>query len=162
MLDLTVGQGKPSAGLVDALVVICGEGDLDGALIHQLDAKLSGLLSRAVTEERFRAKPGQLLSIHGSGSLEARRLILVGAGSLARDPARALRVAAGSAVRAASAAGASKAAIAWCTGDGPAPLQAVAEGALLGTYRFDKYLTGERCTAVVSRGCDAARAVGRR
>ena len=144
MLDLTVGQGDPSAEPVDALVVICGDGDLEGALVRQLDAKTAGSLNRAVTDERFRAKPGQVLSLHVSGRLEARRLILVGAGSLARDPARALRAAAGSAVRAAAAAGASKAAIAWCSGDGAAPLQAVAEGALLGTYRFDKYLTGER------------------
>ncbi|MES1158000.1 MAG: leucyl aminopeptidase, partial [Haliangium ochraceum] len=144
MLDLIVGQGDPSAELVDALVVICGEGDLESALVRQLDAKLSGLLSRAANEERFRAKPGQLLSVHISGSLEARRLILVGAGSLARDPARSLRAAAGSAARAVSTAGASRAAIAWCTGEGPSALEAVAEGALLGTYRFDKYLTGER------------------
>jgi leucyl aminopeptidase len=144
MLDLIVGQGDPPAELVDALVVICGEGDLESALVRQLDAKLGGLLTRAAAEERFRAKPGQLLSVHVSGSFKARRVILVGAGSLARDPARALRVAGGSATRAAAAAGATRAAIAWCTGDGPAPLEAVAEGALLGTYRFDKYLTGER------------------
>lgn len=144
MLDLIVGQGNPSAELVDALVVICGEGDLESPLVRQLDGKVAGLLGRAAAEERFRAKPGQLLSVHVGGSLEARRLILVGAGSLARDPSRPLRVAAGNAVRAAAAAGAARAAIAWCTGDGPAPLQAVAEGALLGIYRFDKYLTGER------------------
>jgi leucyl aminopeptidase len=144
MLDLTVGQGDPTAEPVDALVVICGEGDLESQMLRQLDAKVAGLLSRAALEERFRAKPGQLLSLHTRGEIEARRLILVGAGSLTHDASPGLRVAAWTAVRAARSAGAARAGLAWPNGDGPGALQAVAEGALLGTYRFDKYLTGER------------------
>jgi len=144
MLDLTVGQGDPLTEPVDLLAVICGEGDWDQPLLQQLDRRLDGLLRRAAADERFRSKPGQTLSLHTSGALEPRRLLLVGAGSLARDAERALRAAAGAAVRAAAGAGAKRAAIIWSTGTTPAALEAVAEGALLGSYRFDKYLTGER------------------
>jgi len=144
MLDLTVGQGDPLTEPVDLLAVICAEGDWDQPLLQQLDGRLDGALRRAAGEERFRSKPGQTLSLHTNGRVEPRRLILIGAGSLARDVERSLRAAAGSAVRAAASAGAKRAAITWSGGATPAALEAIAEGALLGTYRFDKYLTGER------------------
>ncbi|HXJ20960.1 MAG TPA: leucyl aminopeptidase [Polyangia bacterium] len=122
---------------------MCGEGDLDSGLPKRLDSKLGGLLARAAADERFRGKAGQTLGLHLVGT-EARRLLLIGAGSFARDPARALRIAAGAAVRAGASAGASRMALAWSVGDGLPALEAAAEGALLGSYRFDRYLTGER------------------
>jgi leucyl aminopeptidase len=143
MLDLLVGQADPLAEPVDLLAVVCGEGELDSGLPKRLDAKLGGLLARAAADERFRGKAGQTLSLHLAGT-EARRLLLIGAGPLARDPARALRIAAGAAVRAAALAGAARMAFAWSVGDGLPVLEAAAEGALLGSYRFDRYLTGER------------------
>ncbi len=145
MLDLTVGHGDPLTQPADLLAVICGDGDLDQPLLKQLDDRLGGLVRGAAAEERFRGKPGQTLTLHTRGALPARRLVLVGAGSAARDAERALRVAAGAAVRAATGSGAARAAMAWCSPAGSASaLEAVAEGALLGAYRFDKYLTGER------------------
>jgi leucyl aminopeptidase len=144
MLELTAGQGDPLATAVDFLAILCGEGDLDLPLLRQLDAKLGGFLVRAATDERFRAKPGQILMLPGGGELKARRLVLVGAGPLSRAPAAGLRAAAGTAVRAAAAAGAVRAALAWSTGAGTPAFEATAEGALLGSYRFDKYLTGDR------------------
>ncbi len=145
MLDLTVGHGDPLTEPVELLAVICGDGDLDQPLLKQLDDRLEGLVRRAAAEERFRGKLGQTLSFHTRGAVSPRRLLLVGAGAIAREGERNLRVAAGSAVRAAAASGATRASIAWCNaGGGAAALEAAAEGALLGTYRFDKYLTGER------------------
>lgn len=143
MLDLLVGQADPLAEPVDLLAVICGEGDLDSGLAKRLDGRLGGLLARAAAEERFRGKAGQTLHLHLAGA-EARRLMLIGAGPLSRDPARAIRSAAGAAVRAAAAVGVARLALAWSVGDGLPVLEAAAEGALLGGYRFDRYLTGER------------------
>jgi leucyl aminopeptidase len=143
MLDLLVGQADPLAEPVDLLAVVCGEGDLDSGLTKRLDGRLGGLLARAAAEERFRGKAGQTLSVHLAGA-EARRVLLVGAGNISRDPARALRIAAGAAVRAGAAVGATRMALAWSAGDGLPLLEAAAEGALLGSYRFDRYLTGER------------------
>ena len=144
MLDLTVGQGDPLAQPVDLLAVICGEGALEQSLLRQLDDRLNGLLIRTAAEERFRGKPGQTLTLHAHGAIEPRRLVLIGAGNLERDAGRPLRQAAGSAIRAASAAGAVRAGLAWYGPETPSSLEAVAEGALLGGYRFDKYLTGDR------------------
>ncbi len=74
-------------------------------------------------------------------------MLLVGLGK-ARNPARdrdGLRVAAARAARAARTCGAKSLALSWPLAQGPvalaAELLAVTEGASLGVYRFDKYLT---------------------
>src|SRR5437660_11585894 len=84
--------------------------------------------------------------MHTHGKLPAARLLVLGLGKK-RDADKdrdALRVAAARAVRAAKAAGAKTLAIAWPAAEVEAELarevQALAEGAALGGYRFDKYL----------------------
>ncbi len=149
MLELAFATGDPLAEEVDLLALACREGDLDDAtgLVGRADARLDGLLRRAAAEERFRAKPGQTLIPHTAGRLPARRIALVGWGTPSGDATRSLRIAAGSAARLASSVGATRAALAWPSADGARALEAAAEGASLGTYRFDKYLTDERSRA---------------
>ncbi|HLK92604.1 MAG TPA: leucyl aminopeptidase [Polyangia bacterium] len=149
MLELAFATGDPLAEEVDLLVLVCREGDLDDAsgLVGRADARLDGLLRRAAAEERFRGKPGQALIAHTAGRLPARRIALVGWGTPAADATRALRTAAGSAARLANTVGATRAALAWSSAEGTRALEAAAEGAALGTYRFDKYLTDERSRA---------------
>ena len=142
MLELAFADGDPLDQAVDLLLIGCGERDLDGqGIVGRADARLDGLLRRAAGEERFAGKPGQSLLAHTHGALPARRLALVGLGASAADDPRALRSAAGSAVRIAGAVGAVRAAFTWPSSTGDANLAAAAEGAWLGAYRFDRYLT---------------------
>jgi leucyl aminopeptidase len=146
MLEILLSTVAPEELEADLLVVAVADADLASRdLFRRLDARLQGLLQRAATEERFRSKPGQTLVAHASG-VAARRIALVGAGPSAESPAARLRSAAGTAVRLAASVGATRAAFTW---DGmaiptPEAVAAAAEGAWLGAYRFDKYLTDER------------------
>jgi leucyl aminopeptidase len=144
MLELAFAHGDPLEQVVDLLIIACSEGELEGAgLVGRADARLEGLLRRAAAEERFRAKPGQSLLVHTHGALPARRLALLGLGAATADGGRALRIAAGSAVRLAGTVGATRAALTWTAGEGAATLEAAAEGAWLGAYRFSRYLTDD-------------------
>jgi leucyl aminopeptidase len=145
MLELAFADGDPLDQAVDLLLIGCGERDLEGqGIAGRADARLDGLLRRAAGEERFVGKPGQSLLAHTHGALPARRLALVGLGARAGDDdARALRNAAGIAVRIAGAVGAVRAALTWPAGNADANVAAVAEGAWLGAYRFDRYLTSD-------------------
>lgn len=133
---------------VDFLAVGCDEDALaDSPLLTSLDTALGGGLKRLAGEERWRGKAGQTLSISPLGRLHARRVVLVGLGPRAGVTPTTLRVFAGRAARLASAAGAQALALAVAaTGSSEAPgaIQALAEGALLGRYRFDKYLSEEK------------------
>jgi leucyl aminopeptidase len=146
MLEITFAHGDPLDQEVDLLLVACTEEGLaGGGVVGQADSRLGGLLRRAAAEERFQAKPGQSLVVHTHSALPARRIALLGLGGSSADFVRALRAAAGSGVRLASSVGAVRAALTWSAlGDTPAAVEAAAEGAWLGGYRFDRYLTGDR------------------
>jgi len=146
MLELTFATGDALAAATDLLVVACGEADLENGetLAGRADTATGGLLRRAATEERFRGKPGQSLLAHTGGGLPARRVALLGWGAPGTDTPRALRIVAGAATRLAAAVGAARAVFAWPSGEVASTLEAAAEGAALGAYRFDKYLTDER------------------
>jgi leucyl aminopeptidase len=144
MLEVAFATGDPLEQAVDLLLIGCGERDLEGpGIVGRADARLDGLLRRAAAEERFAGKPGQSLLAHTHGAVPARRVALIGLGASADDDPRALRSAAGSAVRIAAAVGAVRAALTWPLGSGDASLAAAAEGAWLGAYRFDRYLTAD-------------------
>jgi leucyl aminopeptidase len=146
MLELLLDGGDPLEGQVDLLVMACSESDLaesDGP-VHRADARLKGLLRRTAADERFRAKPGQSLMVHTHGDLPARRVALIGTGPAAEASGRALRLAAGSAVRMGVSVGAPQVGFTWTGKGGVAGVEAAAEGARLGAYRFDRYLTDDR------------------
>ncbi|HEY4394927.1 MAG TPA: M17 family peptidase N-terminal domain-containing protein, partial [Polyangia bacterium] len=148
MLELSHASGDPLDRPVDILLIACGDGEWEaGDPAAGANGRLDGLLQRSAAEERFRGKPGQSLLAHTHGALPARRVALVGLGPLEGDAARALRTSAANAVRIAGAVGASTAAFAWPRFAGAAALEAAAEGAWLGAYRFDRYLTDERSRA---------------
>ncbi|HVZ88023.1 MAG TPA: leucyl aminopeptidase [Polyangia bacterium] len=146
MLEISFAHGDPLELEVDVLLVACTEEDLAGAgVAGRADGRLGGLLRRAASEERFQAKPGQTLIAHTHGAIPARRVALLGLGGAGADLGRTLRGAAGSGARLAGNVGAKRAAFTWTAGgDLLAAVEAAAEGAALGGYRFDRYLTGER------------------
>jgi leucyl aminopeptidase len=104
--------------------------------------RLGGLLQRIVEEERFVGKPQQTVSLHTHGKLGAQRLLLIGIGE--GDNPADLRHAAAKASRIARQVGATSMTVAL-----PAKMrdaravQFVAEGALLGGYKFDRYLSND-------------------
>jgi leucyl aminopeptidase len=148
MLDLILSPANPLEAPVDILVLACSEDQLaEDPLVRGADAALGGALRQAATEERFRAKPGQSITLHTFGRLPAPRVALLGCGASAGFSAKDARPTAGRATRLANGAGARSAALASSFIE-PILLQSLAEGALLGLYRFDKYLTGDRRTPV--------------
>ncbi|HVR64548.1 MAG TPA: leucyl aminopeptidase [Polyangia bacterium] len=105
-----------------------------------------------MSDERFRARAGQSLLLHTQGKLPAERLMLVGCGPRPTNHASDLRAAAGRAARVATSVGANRIGIAYLGPDKTLSdpgkqvdeIRALAEGVLLGAYRFDRYLTGDK------------------
>ncbi len=115
-------------------------------LLGELDRALEGHLARAIGAERFTGKPDSSLQLDTLAKLPSARVLLLGLGPRARAAAtseqgfEALRMAAGRAARAALQGGGGVLALALPAGtDEAGSARAVAEGALLGAYRFDRY-----------------------
>jgi leucyl aminopeptidase len=136
----------------DLAVLPVFEGELAGRappLLAALDAALDGHVGALAKAERFEGKVDQQLSVPTLGRVAARRVLLLGMGPRAkangaweRDGFEALRVAAGKAARAATAAGASAVVFALpelANGAAAGAARAAVEGVLLGTYRFGRY-----------------------
>jgi leucyl aminopeptidase len=115
------------------------------ARLAALDAALGGRLGEVIGAGDFRGKRGETLLLYGSAGLPARRVLLVGLGAEAELDLQALREAAGAAIAASLARGAAQAAIvapAFRRVRTPALVQALVEGAVLASYRFDRYRSG--------------------
>jgi len=125
------------------------------ALQGQLDRALGGLLSKVLASEKFEGKPGQLSYVHTGGKIPAERVLVVGLGphrrsDRTRADAEPMRRAVSAAMRRARDLGAATVAV-FVPPDGLSPrerAQAIVEGGLLGTYRFEKYLKEKNGKAV--------------
>jgi leucyl aminopeptidase len=137
---------------VDAsvLAVPVSEEDVAGrkGWFAEVDDRLGGHLAAAIEEEDFKGKPGETVVLRSLGKLRAGQVMLVGLGkreelekSLPRSGFEALRMAAGSAARAAQKSGARRLAFLAprLPGQAAHEARAIAEGALLGAYRFERY-----------------------
>jgi leucyl aminopeptidase len=125
------------------------EGKLRSEVLRELDGLLAGAITRAVRDREFEGKPRQLLLLHSGKALPAARVLLVGLGKERDANLESLRQAAGAAgsflqgKRIAHLA-ADLAALPVKRCDTRAKAQAVVEGLLLSTYRFDRYRTEKR------------------
>jgi leucyl aminopeptidase len=128
-----VGVAKGPSGLV----LVTGE-SVEKAMGGRLAATLAGLGAEG-TE-------GEVTRLATLGRIAAPVLVVVGLGAATRRgaayPAETLRRATGAAVRAL--AGTAKVATTLAAAGGPGGLRAVAEGALLGAYTFDRYRFASR------------------
>jgi len=107
-----------------------------------LDTALGGRIASALASGDFRARRGQQLLLYTDGALTASRVILIGLGPEANSDTTGLREAAGRAVREARRCKAPELAILTPAGRRirvAAASQALAEGVVLGAYRFDRY-----------------------
>ena len=128
---------KPVSCKVDLLALLVRPGERPAAV----DDALGGLLWRCAGEEEFTGKEGQAVSLHTHGKIAAQRVAAIGIGKDegADRTLEQLRTAAARAVKLAKAAGAKSLALAVPSATDAAALQALAEGATLGAYVFDRY-----------------------
>ncbi|MBI4637318.1 MAG: leucyl aminopeptidase [Candidatus Rokubacteria bacterium] len=106
--------------------------------LQRLDAQAGGQLRAALETEKFQAKPGQVTHFHAAGRA---RVVVVGLGPRRDTTPEVLRRAAAAGLRRARDLGARSVAV-EVLGDRLPPrqrAQAVVEGAILGTYSFDRY-----------------------
>lgn len=151
----------------DQLVFVVEEG-VRSPVVSALDAEHCGSVSRAIKEEQFQGKPSQSLTLLFPGPKGNVRMTLLGVGLCPSPTVSDIRTWAARAVRSASpnvrrivlwvgcAVAAStgqptgqptgQATGARSTGQAQMLGQAVAEGVLLATYQFDKYLSKDRKT----------------
>jgi leucyl aminopeptidase len=131
------------------LGLLCFEDNVgEGTLFKSIDKALDGLVSKLVAEEQFKGKKGQSLLLHTHGRVGAQRLLLVGAGARKDFNPAELRGFGARLVKTGASVQAKSVTAALPTTDSGTVVerhaQFLAEGALLGGYRFDKYLTGDR------------------
>ncbi|HEV8438756.1 MAG TPA: leucyl aminopeptidase [Methylomirabilota bacterium] len=115
-----------------------------------LDKKLDGLLSTVLKTEKFEGKPGQVSHFYTGGRIPTDRVFVVGLGARKSADAEAVRRGTATALRRARDLGAGSVAV-FMPADGLSPRQrsqAVVEGAILGTYRFDRYLKDKSDKAI--------------
>src|SRR5262245_13067923 len=114
------------------------------ARVAALDRAANGRIGQAVAAGDFRGKRGETLLLHPGPGLPAKRLLMIGLGGEAGVGAEVLRDTAALAVREARQRRAERAALATPASRrlrAAALAQALAEGAALGAYRFDRYRT---------------------
>jgi len=146
MTELIVKQGDPLRQKCPCLVLAALEGKLNTPLFKDLDKALDGAFKRAVRDGEFSAKVNQSLLLPAGSKLPWERVLLVGLGKEKGAGAERLRQAAATA---ASQLQGKKfghfvlhlPTFALPRLSRPRQTQAVAEGLLLATYRFDRYRT---------------------
>jgi leucyl aminopeptidase len=146
---LSLSDTDPAELAVDAIVVglhtVDGEGPLLAPGGESVAVAFEGKLAETLALLGATGSPGEVTKLATLGTVSAPVIAAVGLGPAPADgvtPTDTLRRAAASAVR--SLAGATKVALALPVpdGDDAAPaLRGIAEGALLGTYRFAGYKT---------------------
>jgi leucyl aminopeptidase len=147
----------------DVLALPAPAGDGVPRSLRALDRALGGALGAAFGSGDFAGKRGEELPVPAEG-VAARRVLLVGLGAESEVDREALRLCAAAAVRFGMRRKATTLALAPPSLRRVAPADqgsALAEGALLGGYRFDKYRTIEEPPARVREvriACDDRRA----
>jgi leucyl aminopeptidase len=112
--------------------------------LASIEKALGVEISSLVAHEDFKGEKEQQLDIPVGGKGPFRRILLLGTGAKGKMSSAELRSLAARAARAAHAARAKSMVLACPDGLAPEKLRYLAEGLVLGEYRFTKYMTGER------------------
>jgi leucyl aminopeptidase len=107
----------------------------------RVDQAAGGALRGVLDAEKFQGKVGHVTHLHANGKLPSRRVVIVGLGKRSETTAEAVRRAAAAGLRRARDLGARDVAIEVLGDRLPSRQRAHAtvEGAILGTYTFDRY-----------------------
>ena len=145
---MNISFASPSVPSSGALVVGVLEGGKLTPSATSLDKATDGALERAIAASSFSGKKGELLDIVAPAKLSNSRILLVGLGAPAKLSEKDLQDLGGSAAAQLLRCGEQKAAflVDKLRGGKPAAERAAnyAYGALLRSYRFDKYKTKEK------------------
>ncbi len=134
-----------SATTADLLAVLVAEDELAGdATVDEIDQALGGALRGHVRDEEFTAKKDTALMVPTYGKIGPRKVLLIGIGPSAKVGSVELRAAAARAAKAANTEKATSLGVALRGKGEGKDIRAAVEGILLGSYRFTKYLTGDR------------------
>jgi leucyl aminopeptidase len=137
---------EPALSASTDLLVIVAFGDPSkDPTFRSLDTATSKGLSEAAKGESFEGKSGQSLVFWANGATKAKRIAVIGAGAKGEIEVPALRDVGAAAAQIANKVGARSLALVVPSLGGPreaASIQMIAEGALLGTYKFGRYMTG--------------------
>jgi leucyl aminopeptidase len=144
-VEIKVESGDITKHLAKAIIVNLFQGvkTPDGAT-GAVDKALGGAIKSLITEGEIKGKAGELTLIHSLGKISSPRVFVAGLGKQEKFNVNTIRDVMGTALRRARAAGATDVATVL-HGAGIAQLdagqcaQAIAEGAVMGTYRFRRY-----------------------
>lgn len=109
-----------------------------------LDKALDGALAKLVQRAEFTGKKDQVLDFPSLGRLPAARILVVGLGEREKMTDADLRVFAAKVARSSNDGKSTSLALGVPEGISGEQLRFLAEGAVLGAYKFTKYLTGDR------------------
>lgn len=142
-LKITVSGASPLTLNVDALAVGVPEGARKVGLLKDLSKALGSSVTKAMKRGEFSGKLGQLVEIGtAGGSIKPGAVYLVGLGDVDGLGYAALRRLAAKAARRAH--GSSCGSLGFVAPEGVADAErAIAEGAVLGGYRFEEFKTEE-------------------
>jgi len=161
-MKITVKSGRMETIRSGAAMVPVFEGEKLGATAMRIDRALGGTIARLIERGDLVPKAGTTFVLYPEGKIAPLRLILAGFGKRSELKAERVRLAAGKAASAARSAG-SRDLLIPIEGIGIDPEQlgqALAEGVVLGLYRFLTYKTREEgngkkdlvsCTIVASK-----------
>ena len=152
-MEIDVARKDLVAAAGDAVVIPLTKSDAPPRALAELDAALGGLCARLYAAADFTGKSGEVVSLPVTG-IAAKRLVLIGLGEEKSASRESLRAAAGRAAKALARAKAVKASLvvpALRRVAGELAGQALAEGLVLGAYRFDKYKTGNDAPPALER-----------
>ena len=159
--ELSGGGRKASDWIAVPLLKAAPENRRLSGDVSALDKRLGGALRNALASGDFQGRAGETLPLYPKAGGKLQRVLLIGLGSADAVDTHALRLAAGRAVRHAMSKGSSSLALALPKHRAPTPeaaVQALAEGAVLGGYRFDEYRETPRKASLrsISLVCGAA------
>jgi len=144
-MKINVRAGKIEKHKTDAAIILLFEKEKPGRVAERVDKALGGMISRLIKKGDVKLKTGTVHLLYPEGRIRAERLLLVGLGNRSEFTPNRLRQAAGKAACSLRSAGARD--ITFITDgvvlDAEELGQALAEGTILGLYRFLKYKTGE-------------------
>lgn len=145
-ISITHLQGPALTATVDLLAFsVFGDPSKD-ATFKAIDGALGGVLADVAKSESFDGKPNQSIVVHTHGRIPAKRVLVLGAGAKSEVENATIRDVAATTAQTANKVGAATVGFvlpALGSSREPQLVQMCAEGILLGTYRFARYLTGD-------------------
>ena len=146
-MDIIIRKAAPLETKTACLVIGVYEKSFSDPLLKELDQKLGGLLQQVQRNDEFTGKTSEKILFQPAGHLPAERVLLIGLGSKTESSPEKVRQAAGNAMQQVIEKKLGQAAFKLplnakenvCA----AHIQAAAEGLLLASYKYDRFL-GEK------------------